>query len=73
MPTSGTGLEIAEVRSKHLGTEEVPFEHYGPHSDIFQVHDNLNMFSSYCDYEESFNNIHMKGKLQKCLANYWSV
>ncbi|CAC5414440.1 unnamed protein product [Mytilus coruscus] len=60
MPTSATGLEIAELRTKNLDTEEVPFKQYGPHSDIFQVHDNLNMFSSYCDYEEGFKNIHVK-------------
>ncbi|CAC5415155.1 unnamed protein product [Mytilus coruscus] len=28
------------------------------------------MFSSYCDYEEGFKNIHVKGKLQKSL-NFW--
>ncbi|CAC5415156.1 unnamed protein product [Mytilus coruscus] len=70
VPTSGTGLEIAEIRTKNLDTEEVPFKQNGPHSDIFQVHNNLNMFSSYCDYEEGFKNIHVKGKLQKSL-NFW--
>lgn len=48
----------------------MPFKQYGPHSDIFQVHDNLNMFSSYCDYEEGFKNIHVKGRLQKSLT-FW--
>ncbi|CAG2192225.1 unnamed protein product [Mytilus edulis] len=36
VPTLGTGLEIAELRTKNLDTEEVPFKQYGPHSDIFQ-------------------------------------